>query len=147
MVPADRHRGERILLHPGEYRVSREPVTLATLLGSCVAVCMYDPVQRVMGMNHFLLAVQRSAGGSPMLTSEQGRYGVHAMELLINGLLKCGAQRQNLKAKAFGGGNVLGARCDETPGHLRLIPMIEPLGVLVHVDFQRNGAQFVRRAA
>ena len=116
MVPSNRPGGERIVLHPGEYRVSKEPATFATLLGSCVAVCMYDPVRGAMGMNHFLLAERRSDRERSVLDSDAGRYGIHAMELLINGLLKCGAQRRNLRAKAFGGGNVLGVPCDELRG-------------------------------
>jgi len=58
-------------------------------------------------MNHFLLASDRYPRKVPLLASAAGRYGVQAMELLINGLLKLGAQRGNLRAKAFGGGNVL----------------------------------------
>lgn len=80
---------------------------LSTLLGSCVSACLYDPNARVMGMNHFLLANHRYSRDIPVLASEAGRYGVNAMELLINNLLKAGAQRHQLKAKVFGGGNVL----------------------------------------
>lgn len=108
MLNADSARNAKIVLHPGEYRVSREPVLLSTLLGSCVSVCLYDPVAGVMGMNHFLLAARRGAQDDSVLSSEAGRYGIHAMELLINGLLISGARRSRLRAKAFGGGNVLG---------------------------------------
>jgi chemotaxis protein CheD len=94
-------------LHPGEHYVTRDPIILSTLLGSCVAVCLYDPVVRVLGMNHFLLPMRNPAGGALTLASDAGRYGLWAMELLINGLLNRGAQRQNLRAKAFGGGNVI----------------------------------------
>jgi chemotaxis protein CheD len=63
-----------------------------------------------MGMNHFLLDARRVvASDETVLNSEAGRYGIQAMELLINGLLNCGAQRSRLRAKAFGGGNVLGS--------------------------------------
>lgn len=110
MKPAE-PAAQRVVLHPGDYHVSARPVTLSTLLGSCVAVCLYDPVRRVMGMNHFLLASRNIAQGRPVLASEAGRYGIHAMELLINGVLTAGGERRNLKAKAFGGGNVLGRAC------------------------------------
>ncbi|MGB2130693.1 MAG: chemotaxis protein CheD [Marinobacterium sp.] len=97
----------RINLLPGGIEVSRDPeVVLTTLLGSCVAACLYDPVSGVFGMNHFLLA-SRSARQSQPLLSAAGRYGVHAMELLINGMLKQGAERRRLQAKVFGGANVL----------------------------------------
>lgn len=82
----------------GEFYVSADPQELlTTLLGSCVAVCMTDPVKMVGGMNHFLLPY--STNGA----STQLKYGAHSMELLINGILKLGAERHNLQAKLFGG--------------------------------------------
>ncbi|QGU32595.1 chemotaxis protein CheD [Thermochromatium tepidum] len=98
---------KRHLVQPGEYRVTSEPVILTTLLGSCVSVCLFDPVARLMGMNHFLLPMRNPASREPVLATEAGRYGVWAMELLINDLLKHGAHRERLRAKAFGGANVL----------------------------------------
>lgn len=98
----------RVIIDPGESYVtdSKEEI-ISTLLGSCVAACLYDAERGIIGMNHFLLAQQHSAQNNTLLSSESGRYGIHAMELLINQMLKKGAQRSNLKAKAFGGGNVL----------------------------------------
>ncbi len=98
----------RIFLHPGDCEISRDCITLSTLLGSCVSVCLYDPVNRVFGMNHFLLANRRYARDIPVIASDVGRYGIHAMELLINKMLRAGADRRKFMAKAFGGGNVLG---------------------------------------
>ena len=84
----------------GEYKVSDDPgIVLTTILGSCVATCLCDPVARVGGINHFLLPSGDHSGGA------QGyRYGLLAMELLINGLLKMGASKSRLEAKLFGGG-------------------------------------------
>ena len=84
----------------GEFRISEEPdLVLATLLGSCVAACMRDPTAGVGGLNHFLLpgSTGQAAGGAAE------RYGVHARELLANGLLARGAQRHRLEVKLFGG--------------------------------------------
>ncbi|QNN46517.1 chemoreceptor glutamine deamidase CheD [Thermomonas brevis] len=89
-----------IKLLPAEWRVTSDEVALATVLGSCVAACIYDASANVGGMNHFMLPDAAPGDGS-------ARYGAHAMELLINGLLKHGAMRQRLQAKVFGGGNVL----------------------------------------
>lgn len=89
-----------IKLLPAEWRVSSDQVALATVLGSCVAACIYDASANVGGMNHFMLPDAAPGDGS-------ARYGAHAMELLINGLLKHGAARPRLQAKVFGGGNVL----------------------------------------
>lgn len=103
----------RIIIDPGEYYVSREPEVISTLLGSCVSACLFDPVNRIFGMNHFLLAYRRHAQNTPILQSDEGRYGIYAMELLINEMMKLGANRLNLRAKCFGGGNVLKLREDK----------------------------------
>jgi chemotaxis protein CheD len=107
----------RIIIEPGEYFVSRREEVISTLLGSCVAACLFDPLNRVFGMNHFLLAYRRHAQHVPLIQSDEGRYGVYAMELLINEMMKQGANRLNLKAKCFGGGNVLSLREDRENPH------------------------------
>ncbi len=101
-------RGLRLHVNilPGGYYATNHPVTIRTLLGSCVAACLYDPVNRVVGMNHFMLSNRRYARNLPTCLSEAGRYGIHAMELVINEMLKLGAKRENLRAKAFGGGAI-----------------------------------------
>jgi chemotaxis protein CheD len=90
---------------PGEYEVGGVDTTLVTLLGSCVAACIRDPFAVVGGMNHFMLPHDRSNGGLGQVAN--GRYGAYAMEVLINELLKRGAQRNRLEAKVFGGANVI----------------------------------------
>lgn len=98
---------QRVNIRPGEYHISKEEIVITTLLGSCVSACLFDPVSKVVGMNHFLLSNRRYARNMPYYTTEAGRYGIYAMELLINEMLKKGAKRQNLKAKAFGGASLL----------------------------------------
>ncbi len=92
---------------PGDYQIAARDTVLTTLLGSCVAACLYDPRQRVIGMNHFLLCGRHREHDRPLLITDAGRYGVHAMELLINEMLQNGARRGNLRAKVFGGATVL----------------------------------------
>ncbi|MCT4610228.1 MAG: chemotaxis protein CheD [Pelagimonas sp.] len=88
----------------GSYHISSDETDiLTTVLGSCVSVCLYDPVAKVGGMNHFLLP--KSASGED---ADNVRYGANAMELLINELLKNGATKENLEAKVFGGGKLTG---------------------------------------
>ncbi|MDX1756110.1 MAG: chemoreceptor glutamine deamidase CheD [Marinobacter sp.] len=89
-------------LLPGEYYVSAEPMVIVTVLGSCVAACLQDPVARMGGMNHFLLPDNTSDDDC-----KSARYGSFAMELLINELLSRGARRDRLQAKVFGGGRVI----------------------------------------
>lgn len=88
---------------PGEYFVTQEEALLVTVLGSCVAACIRDNKLGIGGMNHFMLPDE---GGREVLSSS-ARYGTYAMEVLINHLLKLGAQRNRLEAKVFGGGAVL----------------------------------------
>lgn len=93
----------RVTVIQGEYRVSADPeVVLTTILGSCIAACLRDPVAGIGGMNHFLLP-----GSSDNPANVATRYGVHLMELLINELLKKGARRDRLEAKIFGGAQTM----------------------------------------
>lgn len=94
-----------VKLLPGEYHVTNEDLVQVTVLGSCVAACIRDASSGIGGMNHFMLP--DAGGGESDRFGSTGRYGIHAMELLINGLLKLGAKRSNLEAKVFGGGNVM----------------------------------------
>ncbi|OLP42833.1 chemoreceptor glutamine deamidase CheD [Rhizobium oryziradicis] len=95
----------RVHIIQGEYKVISDPdVVLSTILGSCVAACLRDPVAGVGGMNHFLLPGSANPG---MGGGDATRYGVHLMELLINGLLKKGAKRERIEAKVFGGAKTI----------------------------------------
>jgi chemotaxis protein CheD len=79
-------------------------VVLTTVLGSCVACCLYDPFAKVGGMNHFLLSEPRA--GMVRDSAEAERYGLYAMELLVNDMLKHGATRGRMRAHLYGGGNL-----------------------------------------
>ena len=94
---------ERLIhIHQGECRISEDPrVVLTTMLGSCIAACLRDPIAGVGGMNHFLLPDTEEGDRSASL-----RYGANSMELLVNGLLSIGAKRERLEAKLFGGGRM-----------------------------------------
>jgi len=94
-----------VKIFSGDWYVSTVPgEMLATILGSCVSACIRDPIARVGGMNHFLLP-----GDENMVTKtgDAARYGVFAMENLINGILKVGGHKKRLEIKVFGGGNVI----------------------------------------
>lgn len=96
---------EVAVILPGEYFVSREPMVVYTVLGSCISVCLRDPLVNVGGMNHFMLSAPTSDGGQDGWT-ESGRYGSFAMEMLINEILKRGGKKERLEAKVFGGGKI-----------------------------------------
>ena len=102
----DRHFNcEAVKILPGEYFVTQRDLVIVTVLGSCVSVCLRDRLSGIGGMNHFMLPGNNDGGISPI--SASARYGVYAMELLINHLLKLGARRNCFEAKVFGGGSVL----------------------------------------
>ncbi len=96
---------EAVKILPGEYFVTQRDIVIVTVLGSCVSVCLRDRVNGIGGMNHFMLPGNSDGGISPI--SASARYGVYAMELLLNHLLKLGARRNCFEAKVFGGGSVL----------------------------------------
>lgn len=94
---------KNITIGIGEYYASNEPSVIYTLLGSCVSVCLFDPVNHIGGMNHILLP-----GKADMKNyNNRARYGINAMELLINKMMNLGAERKYFIAKVFGGANVL----------------------------------------
>nr|WP_136250890.1 chemoreceptor glutamine deamidase CheD [Ningiella ruwaisensis] len=95
---------DAVKILPGEYFATKENTMIVTVLGSCVSVCLRDPITRVAGMNHFLLPANKDTVN---FNSDSARYGVYAMEVLINHLIKLGASKARLEAKVFGGGNVL----------------------------------------
>lgn len=93
-----------IKIMPGEFYVASGHIALATVLGSCVAACVWDPITQIGGMNHFMLA---NAAGHLDGRADSMRYGAFAMETLIRHVLAAGALSHSLQAKVFGGGQVL----------------------------------------
>lgn len=94
-----------VKVFPGEYYITSKPdETIVTILGSCVAACIRDPVSGIGGMNHFMLPQDKVGNWGGDLKST--RYGNFAMEKLLNELIKAGCVRERLEIKVFGGGNV-----------------------------------------
>src|SRR2546421_751585 len=102
-----------VTIHIGQIHVANEPTVIKTVVGSCIAVCLYDPALRLGGMNHFLLPTPCN-GDRP---ADLARFAIHAMELLIGAMQKSGGDRRRLQAKVFGGGHVLAfsAQTDSVP--------------------------------
>ncbi len=97
---------------PGEYYVTTTDEVISTVLGSCVAACIWDPVARIGGMNHFMIpgaSRQKTEAGA---IDDAARYGMFAMEFLINTILRHGGERARLKAKTAGGGHVMAIATD-----------------------------------
>jgi chemotaxis protein CheD len=90
---------------PGQWHAARGDVAITTVLGSCVSTCLWDPVERIGGMNHFMLP---GDGPSPHSAwADSARFGVYAMEVLINDMIRMGADRRRMVAKVFGGAQLL----------------------------------------
>jgi len=107
------NRHKKIYLHPGQLYASGECSMVTTILGSCVALCLWDPLKRIGGINHFLLPL----AGSDMTNSP--RFGAIAVPTLIKKVLYLGADPKRLQAKLFGGANVIDAFRDRD-NHLGL---------------------------
>lgn len=88
-------------LYPSELFAEPRPYLITTILGSCVAVCLFDHKLKIGGINHYMLPLWNGRGlASP-------RYGNIAIEKLISRMQTIGCNRSNLTAKIFGGGEVL----------------------------------------
>jgi chemotaxis protein CheD len=95
---------DAVKILPGQYHAARKGA-ITTVLGSCVSTCLWDPAERIGGMNHFMLPGDTASPGSPWAAS--ARFGVYAMEVLINDMLRLGADRRRMVAKVFGGAQLL----------------------------------------
>ncbi|MEA2043202.1 MAG: chemotaxis protein CheD [Bacteroidota bacterium] len=92
---------QKLFLYPAALYAGKEPTNVITILGSCVAVCLWDPVEKRGGINHFMLPLWNGQGlASP-------RYGNIAVKRLIEEMEVLGSNRANLQAKVFGGAEVI----------------------------------------
>lgn len=127
---------KRTVIMPGEHCVSWSPAEVVTLLGSCVAACIWDSKLKIGGMNHFMLpdppAVQKNLTDQ----TKSLRYGLYAMERLINDLLVMGAKRENLIAKVFGGANMTNVLSSQNIGQRNagfVIDFLQKDQIRIHV--------------
>lgn len=93
-------------LHAGQVYVSAGPESIVLILGSCVAVCIWDPINAIGGATHYLLPTWDGRGTS------SPRYGNVAISSLLQKLADAGADREQLRAKVFGGGCLFGIMRD-----------------------------------
>ena len=88
-------------IHVGEFYIGVKPTEVSTILGSCVAVCLYDKVEMIGGMNHYLVPLWNGNG------LQSPKYGDVAIHRLVEGMLNIGCNLNNIEAKIFGGANVI----------------------------------------
>jgi chemotaxis protein CheD len=92
---------KKLFLYPAALYAEKEATEIVTILGSCVSVCLCDNVLNTGGINHFMLPLWNGQGlASP-------RYGNIAIEKLLEKMLYLGSDIKNIKAKVFGGAEVL----------------------------------------
>jgi chemotaxis protein CheD len=133
-----------VKIKPGEYYVTREHEAIITLLGSCISACVCDPVTGIGGMNHFILP--ENDRFQNLAQSETARYGVFAMEQLINEILKHGGQRHRLEAKITGGGQMIPGMSDVGDQNIRFVKMfLQTEGI--RLISQDVGGEYGRRVA
>lgn len=127
---------KQITIKIGEIYASDEPMIIYTLLGSCVAVCIYDKKNKIGGMNHIFLPGNNKIDSST-------RYGENAMKYLIKNICRLGGDPKNLVAKAFGGAHVIPAISKEIGVGSRIVDFVinylkkERIEILAH-DFGGN---------
>ena len=100
---------KQIFLLPGQWAVPHEPAEITTILGPCVAVCLFDRERHIGGMNHYLLP----AGGA---ARERSRYGDTSCEDLVQCLLASGSRTLDLQARILGGAQIGAAAAPNTEG-------------------------------
>lgn len=88
-------------LYPSTLFASKEPYVVKTILGSCVAICLWDPVTKIGGINHYMLP---NWNGNDLASP---KYGNIAIDKLLEKMMQLGARKENLKAKIFGGGELI----------------------------------------
>ena len=94
---------KRIILNIGQIAISKEPAVLETILGSCVAVCLWDKVRRIGGLNHYLLPYGQSADLRSTI------YGAASIKEMVERIVKAGAHVCDLQGQIFGGGSMMSA--------------------------------------
>jgi chemotaxis receptor (MCP) glutamine deamidase CheD len=100
----------RHFLYPGQVFVTRDPITISTILGSCAAVCLWDRHKRAGGMNHYLLPDGVGEGPNRL------RYGNVANPELLKQVLALGCEVRNLQAKIFGGSSAFAVDLSQSVG-------------------------------
>jgi len=133
-----------IIIHPGEYYVSEKDEMIGTVLGSCVSLCLIDVEKGIAGMNHFMLPGRITK--DDLFSDDSAKYGITAIQKLMDDMIKKGCEKKNLSAKIFGGGHVL-----NLPGrnaipfdNVRLAKMMMEFED-IHIEKSDVGSNFTRK--
>lgn len=94
-------------IHVGEIYIGVKPTEISTVLGSCIAVCLYDKQEQIGGVNHYLVPLWNENG------LQSPKYGNISIPRLIESMLNVGCSIKNMEAKIFGGGNVIDVKQED----------------------------------
>lgn len=98
-----RHSGEQVFLLPGQWYFGATGATVKTLLGSCIAITLWNPRRHLGGMCHFLLPTRPRKPEGTL----DGRFGDEAMELLVREIKKTGTKTQDYEVHLYGGADTM----------------------------------------
>jgi chemotaxis protein CheD len=133
------------LIYAGDCYISKNDEIIGTLLGSCIAVCLCDTDEGIGGMNHFMLPGKMNS--VDIRSADSAKYGIAAINQLMQGMLNLGAKKKNIKAKLFGGGAVLEIeqKVNSIPTNnirvARLIMEVEDIPIVE----EDTGGKFIRK--
>lgn len=91
---------EKIFIHVGQIHIGFNPTEISTVLGSCVAVCLFDKYRMVGGMNHYLLPLWNGNG------LQTPKFGNVSIPRMIQSMIDIGCNPTNMEAKIFGGASI-----------------------------------------
>lgn len=94
------HIYERKFIHVGEIHVAKNPIEIATVLGSCVGICFFDRAEKIGALNHYLLPLWNGNG------LQSPKFGNISIPKVIDQMLNAGCTKRNMEAKLFGGANI-----------------------------------------
>ncbi|MBV5321780.1 MAG: chemotaxis protein CheD [Sulfuricurvum sp.] len=92
--------GASTFIHVGQIHVDEAPCAISTVLGSCVAVCLYDSKLGIGGMNHYLLPFWNGNG------LQSPKFGNISIPKLIESMIAKGSTPRSIEAKIFGGASM-----------------------------------------
>lgn len=91
---------EKVFIHVGQIHIGFQPTEISTVLGSCVAVCLFDRYKMIGGMNHYLLPLWNGNG------LQSPKFGNVSVPRMIQSMMDIGCNPSNMEAKIFGGASI-----------------------------------------
>ncbi len=103
---AARKRDKLLIVDVADIKVSNDPdeVIVTYALGSCIAVCVYDPVLKVGGMIHYMLPLAKASPDKAKI--KPAMFADTGVPLLFEKMFELGCQKTDMVVKVLGGGTL-----------------------------------------